>query len=1194
MAPLSTESILDPLNATVDIISTDYQPQKVKHVRDQEETEETQHKNIIKSLQHNNFSPNSLDHDSQRGSSDSTSRLEETSVNGASLDTNSFPNPQNQRGEFESMEDTIRDKQQMDKQQGAEHEQPLEGQHEVTNAVGITETVMGEVVTHSIALTTNTLSMQSSQQQEQQQQQQGIISSRPKLKRPPLRPIDLGSVPKKSILKKETAYPFIEQPAKNPVFKSQWLQSTVNKLAVMGGPSTPTAYTAQSTSMFRKLVLQAAAATSPSPTSPSGSHRPAGPPIFTNNERSRYSLADTEGSSSSLLSDKALKHVRFSVGQLTTEHIFHHDDAYESAEETEPSKTQVQIITTPAPPKKLLTTTDGVVVDDNIYTAKEIMNYYLVACNTREESPIDRLINDMHAAASRPSNPLLTTIDLTGEPLPRKTLDPIADVLTLEFGLKQLYLDNCNLEDDTLKMLLYSLLLTDTLTVLSVQDNKKIKSNGFKYISVFVKKTKALKVLNVSGIAMDKRSIEFLAHALKVGRLGFGSRLEELRMDRCGLRGNLLEIMAPAIRESNLRNVSMRSNRIGSSGGVWIGVLIRDYDDQLNAAIPINNEEQGFKRVFPGISNPELLKRTRGVEVLDISDNDLRQGADYVAQTLRRNMSLKSLVMTHNNLDPARLAVLADALKLNIGLESLDLSHNRVCGPTVTGINALTQKLSYNKTLKKLTLSNTGLQSEGAIALAEFLPETRTLTQLDLTGNDLVDIAGVMALSVSIRMNNSLTCLDLNVPPNDAEFARLSRDILRACIRNMEEKTGSNAGMPSPDVMPSNTIFSQPSSPFISGLSTAADEDRRWQLLESVAGELYRTREALGAMEKALNHEKAMRRNWLEHFYRKNAVPLPNTLTGENGHVGDPHTSTPPLEPIPATPEEKKMLEVAKGVLYRAPPQIEMLYHQCKRHQANILNLNSRIDNDKALHELETMYNLLNVFLEAYLVLFALPEIPNHVVIRPRTNSLQPADSAEGPASSTNLAESSKKALVDSEIAHEKKTAQDQVVPQTLSEEPESDIDSSFLLEDEDDMDDEVYTNDALIDVRRTKLLSDHRSGQSSPPKLTSIDGQFDPERGTEDGDGDDEIVTKNYSSRGFKPTPVNTESVVRIEAEKSPSTLASPLEKLRKAVEEEEGEVLRRGKDLLENGLENGLEDETMSGEELKIQLLTSENHSP
>ncbi|KAG0366905.1 hypothetical protein BGZ54_004712 [Gamsiella multidivaricata] len=1036
-------------------------------------------------------------------------------------------------------------------------------------------------------------------------QHQGmIIVTKPKLKRPPLRPIDLDSVPKKSILKKESAYPFIEQPVRNPIFKSQWLQSTVSKLVVMSGPATPTAYTANSPSMFQKLVTQATAATMATPPSSTASagpngvrtRRPGGPPIFANNERP-HSLLDSNGSSISLLSDKSLKRVRFSVGQLTTEHVFHHDDAYESADESEPQKNQVQIVMTPAPPKKLLTTSDGVIVDDNIYTAKEIMNYYLVACDNREEFPIDRLVDEMKVASSRPSNPLLTTIDLSSEQLPRKVLEPIADVLTLEFGLKHLSLDNCGLEDDTLKMMLYSILLTDTLTVLSLQDNKKIKTTGFKYISVFVKKTKALKSLNVSGIAMDKRSVEFLAHALRIGRLGFGSRLEELRMDRCGLRGNLLEIMAPAIRESNLKSVSMRSNRIGASGGVWIGVLLRDYEDHPNAVIPINNEEQGFRRVFPGISNPELLKRMHGIEVLDISDNDLRQGADYVAQMLRRNMSLKSLVMANNNLDPARLAVLADALKLNIGLESLDLSYNRVCGPIVKGLTSLIQKLTFNKTLTKLTLSNTGLQSEGAIALAEFLPETRTLTQLDLTGNDLVDIAGAMALSVSIRMNKSLTCLDMNVPPNDAEFARLSRDILRACIRNMEEKTGSNAGMPSPDDMPTNTIFRQPSSVHIPEPTATTAEDRRWLLLEGVAGELYRTRETLNAMEKAMNHEKAVRRNWSEHFYlllvetNEQAAPSPVA----NGQVGEPQESSTvtPAAPVPVHPEREKMIAFSKGILYRASPQVEQLYHQCKRHQVNIMNFTARTDNDKALHELDSMFNLLNFFLEAYRGLFALPEIPANFVVNKRTNSLPPADSNIQPVPVSDSLEKPSEQLVngdkqekgqDQNRSQNQNQGQDQgqdqsqdqdqeqVVPEVFTEEPSDDLESSFLLEDEDDMDDEVYTNDALIDVRRTSLLGEHRS--TTPPIA-------------------DEHSTGNvggYHGKELRPTPVTTSGTDRTDGERSPSTLASPLEKLRKAAEEEEGEVLRRGKDLLENELGNDLVDETMTGEELKIQILASE----
>ncbi|RIB13019.1 hypothetical protein C2G38_2199032 [Gigaspora rosea] len=60
--------------------------------------------------------------------------------------------------------------------------------------------------------------------------------------------------------------------------------------------------------------------------------------------------------------------------------------------------------------------------------------------------------------------------------------------------------------------------------------------------------------------------------------------------------------------------------------------------------------------------------------------------------------------------------------------------------------------------LKKLFLSNTQLSTKGAIALAEYLPETKSLVHL---ANPSIDIAGVMALT-----------------PNDTEAAGLSQDIL--------------------------------------------------------------------------------------------------------------------------------------------------------------------------------------------------------------------------------------------------------------------------------------------------------------------------------------------------------------------------------------------------------------------------------
>lgn len=93
----------------------------------------------------------------------------------------------------------------------------------------------------------------------------------------------------------------------------------------------------------------------------------------------------------------------------------------------------------------------------------------------------------------------------------------------------------------------------------------------------------------------------------------------------------------------------------------------------------------------------------------------------------------------------------------------------------------------------RVFLNNTGFDSAGAIALAEYLPDFQSVIHLDVTENAELSIAGVMALAAAIKLNPILRCLDLSIPPNDSEFARLSQDILQACVRNTElAQTRSN------------------------------------------------------------------------------------------------------------------------------------------------------------------------------------------------------------------------------------------------------------------------------------------------------------------------------------------------------------------------------------------------------------------
>ena len=112
-------------------------------------------------------------------------------------------------------------------------------------------------------------------------------------------------------------------------------------------------------------------------------------------------------------------------------------------------------------------------------------------------------------------------------------------------------------------------------------------------------------------------------------------------------------------------------------------------------------------------------------------------------------------------------------------------------GDLLLQITALRTAFTVNASLKRLFLSETNLTTEGAIALAEFLPETKSLLHLDLTSNPLVDTAGILAISVGLRSNKLIRCLDVSIPPNNGELAELLQSILQSCIRNTESAAAS-------------------------------------------------------------------------------------------------------------------------------------------------------------------------------------------------------------------------------------------------------------------------------------------------------------------------------------------------------------------------------------------------------------------
>ncbi|KAG2754227.1 hypothetical protein P692DRAFT_20870446 [Suillus brevipes Sb2] len=119
------------------------------------------------------------------------------------------------------------------------------------------------------------------------------------------------------------------------------------------------------------------------------------------------------------------------------------------------------------------------------------------------------------------------------------------------------------------------------------------------------------------------------------------------------------------------------------------------------------------------------------------------------------------LNLSNNKLDVQCLVAVAEALKCWISVEFPALAL-----VSKASNHSPWTALTLHNALKRLFLSSTNLTSPGAIALANFFPESNSLLHLDLTDNNL-DIAAIMVPSSGLKANHTMWCLYVNISPDD-------------------------------------------------------------------------------------------------------------------------------------------------------------------------------------------------------------------------------------------------------------------------------------------------------------------------------------------------------------------------------------------------------------------------------------------
>eukprot|EP01012_Entosiphon_sulcatum_P051269 TRINITY_DN7040_c0_g1_i4.p1 TRINITY_DN7040_c0_g1~~TRINITY_DN7040_c0_g1_i4.p1 ORF type:complete len:403 (+),score=57.37 TRINITY_DN7040_c0_g1_i4:519-1727(+) len=133
-------------------------------------------------------------------------------------------------------------------------------------------------------------------------------------------------------------------------------------------------------------------------------------------------------------------------------------------------------------------------------------------------------------------------------------------------------------------------------------------------------------------------------------------------------------------------------------------------------------------------------------------------GAQYLANALHTNTTIKVLELQSNGIGPIGTAILCNALYQNTTVHALNFNDN---GTGDEGAEAIAALLMNNTAVTTVGISGNLIEKPGAAALARALACNNTLTGLDLGANNLGN-GGVSTIAAVLRVNTSLVSLDIH------------------------------------------------------------------------------------------------------------------------------------------------------------------------------------------------------------------------------------------------------------------------------------------------------------------------------------------------------------------------------------------------------------------------------------------------
>lgn len=445
------------------------------------------------------------------------------------------------------------------------------------------------------------------------------------------------------------------------------------------------------------------------------------------------------------------------------------------------------------------------------------LRIYRRCCQLRETPILKRITEQIASPSACPVETpgVITVLDLSNYWMQLPDLVTLSDYLAV-VPVRKLILENCGLGDEAIRVILAGLLAAKTpeqakynkrlgrnadrstqekteqfgvIQKLSLKNNPKIGREGWRHIALFINMSKSLKAIDLSMIPFPEPPIPttgsnsltrspssskfstdiptLLQEAISE-RLG-GSELEELVMAECGLSADNIGKIVEAVARCGITRLGLANNGL---------------------------TPEGLEHVLRYLE-------TGKCQGLDLGGNSLRDCTKLLAESLDENNALYALSLADCNLSPSSLEHLLPALVRLPNFRFIDLSHNHdlfTAKPSALGL--LRKYIPQFPILKRIHLLDVAMSSEQAIALAEVLPESRSLAHLNILENQpLSDLALATdetsqeeacalyaSLMVAVRVSSTIICIDIDVPGKDSSevVKALAKQVVAYSLRNLE------------------------------------------------------------------------------------------------------------------------------------------------------------------------------------------------------------------------------------------------------------------------------------------------------------------------------------------------------------------------------------------------------------------------